>query len=69
MSAIETATFGAGCFWSVEAAFCQVLGVVETSVGYMGGHFEHPCYLDVLSRITYHAEVFQVKYDPSMVDA
>lgn len=68
MSAIETATFGAGCFWSVEAAFCKVLGVVETSVGYMGGHFEHPCYLDVLSRITGHAEVCQVKYDPSMVE-
>ena len=34
----------------------------------MGGHFEHPCYLDVLSRITYHAEVCQVKYDPSMVE-
>lgn len=68
MSAIETATFGAGCFWSVEAAFCKVLGVVETSVGYMGGHFEHPCYLDVLSRITGHAEVCQVKYDPSIVE-
>lgn len=68
MIAIETATFGAGCFWSVEAAFCKVLGVVETSVGYMGGHFEHPCYLDVLSRITGHAEVCQVKYDPSMVE-
>ena len=68
MSAIETATFGAGCFWSVEAAFCKVLGAVETSVGYMGGHFEHPCYLDVLSRITGHAEVCQVKYDPSMVE-
>lgn len=68
MRAIETATFGAGCFWSVEAAFCKVLGAVETSVGYMGGHFEHPCYLDVLSRITGHAEVCQVKYDPSMVE-
>ena len=67
MSAIETATFGAGCFWGVEAAFCKVKGVVETSVGYMGGHFESPSYLDVLSRITGHAEVCQVKYDPSVV--
>lgn len=63
MSEIETATFGAGCFWGVEAAFGRVKGVVSTSVGYMGGHFEHPSYLDVLSRITGHAEVVQVKYD------
>ena len=67
MSAMETATFGAGCFWLVEAAFHKVKGVVSTSVGYMGGHFENPSYLDVLSRITGHAEVCQVKYDPSVV--
>lgn len=54
-------------FLGVEAAFDQVKGVVSTSVGYMGGHFENPCYLDVLSRITGHAEVAQVKYDPSVV--
>ncbi|WP_088889990.1 peptide-methionine (S)-S-oxide reductase MsrA [Leptolyngbya ohadii] len=64
---MEKATFGAGCFWRVEAAFRKVPGVVSTSVGYMGGHFEHPCYLDVLSRITGHAEVCQVKYDPERV--
>ena len=67
MSAMEIATFGAGCFWGVEAAFGRVKGVVSTSVGYMGGHFEHPGYLDVLSRITGHAEVVQVKYDPLVV--
>ena len=67
MSEIETATFGAGCFWGVEAAFSRVKGVISTSVGYMGGHFEHPSYLDVLSRITGHAEVVQVKYDPLVV--
>lgn len=61
------ATFGAGCFWGVEAAFRTCKGVVSTSVGYMGGHFEHPSYLDVLSRITGHAEVCQVEYDPSVV--
>jgi len=61
------ATFGAGCFWGVEAAFQRVAGVVATSVGYMGGHFENPCYLDVLSRITGHAEVCQVAYDPQRV--
>lgn len=66
MSEMETATFGAGCFWHVEAAFRKVNGVVST-VGYMGGHFENPSYLDVLSRITGHAEVAQVKYDPLVV--
>ncbi len=65
---IETATFGAGCFWGVEGKFRRVCGVLSTSVGYMGGHFENPCYLDVLSRITGHAEVCQVEYDPEQVD-
>jgi peptide-methionine (S)-S-oxide reductase len=64
---METATFGAGCFWGIEAAFRKVSGVISTSVGYMGGHFENPCYLDVLSRITGHAEVCQVLYDPQKV--
>lgn len=64
---MEKATFGAGCFWGVEAVFRKVPGVVSTSVGYMGGHFEHPSYLDVLSRITGHAEVCQIEYDPERV--
>ncbi|MFH7026862.1 MAG: peptide-methionine (S)-S-oxide reductase MsrA [Heteroscytonema crispum UTEX LB 1556] len=64
---MEKATFGAGCFWGVEAGFRKVKGVISTSVGYMGGHFENPCYLDVVSRITGHAEVAQVEYDPSVV--
>ena len=64
---MELATFGAGCFWGVEAAFRKVKGVTSTSVGYMGGHFPNPSYLDVLSRITGHAEVAQVEYDPSKV--
>ncbi len=64
---MEKATFGAGCFWGVEAAFRKIEGVVSTSVGYMGGHFPNPCYLDVLSRITGHAEVVQVEYDPQYV--
>ena len=69
------ATFGAGCFWGVEAAFRRLNGVTSTgtahsapnSVGYMGGHFENPCYLDVLSRITGHAEVAQVEYNPAVI--
>ncbi len=64
---MEKATFGAGCFWGVEAAFRKVKGVVSTSVGYMGGHFENPCHLDVCARITGHAEVAQVEFDPAIV--
>ncbi|HEY9613634.1 peptide-methionine (S)-S-oxide reductase MsrA [Allocoleopsis sp.] len=64
---MELATFGAGCFWGVEAAFRKIKGVISTSVGYMGGHFPNPSYLDVLSRITGHAEVAQVEYDPSQI--
>ena len=64
---MEKATFGAGCFWGVEAAFRRVKGVVSTSVGYMGGHFPNPSDLDVVSRITGHAEVAQLEYDPSIV--
>ncbi len=63
----EIATFGAGCFWGIEAAFRRVNGVVSTSVGYMGGDFPNPCYLDVCARITGHAEVTQVEYDPDLV--
>lgn len=61
------ATFGAGCFWQVEEAFRQRSGVLSASVGYMGGHFANPSYLDVLSRITGHAEVAQVHYDPECI--
>ncbi|BAU66992.1 methionine sulfoxide reductase A [Stanieria sp. NIES-3757] len=64
---MEQATFGAGCFWKVEAAFRQIPGVVSTSVGYMGGHFPNPSYLDVLSRITGHAEVAQIEFNPQIV--
>ncbi|MEM8780993.1 MAG: peptide-methionine (S)-S-oxide reductase MsrA [Cyanobacteria bacterium P01_G01_bin.49] len=61
---MDKATFGAGCFWGVELAFRQLKGIVSTSVGYMGGHFPNPCYLDVCARITGHAEVVQVEYNP-----
>ncbi|MGF1536497.1 MAG: peptide-methionine (S)-S-oxide reductase MsrA [Elainellaceae cyanobacterium] len=63
----SVATFGAGCFWGVEDTFRKVPGVTQTSVGYMGGHFPNPCYLDVCARITGHAEVTQVEYDPEQV--
>lgn len=61
------ATFGAGCFWGVEAAFRQVEGVVDTAVGYMGGTVEHPTYQQVCTNTTGHVEVVQVEYDPARV--
>jgi len=64
---IETATFGAGCFWGVEAAFRNVEGVLETAVGYSGGHYDNPTYKDVCSGRTGHAEVVRVKFDPERV--
>lgn len=63
----ERATFGAGCFWKTEDKFLGVKGVIKTSVGYMGGDFPDPSYLDVLARITGHAEVAQIEYDCSLV--
>src|SRR5204863_7176218 len=57
------ATFGAGCFWGVEAAFRQLEGVTGTRVGYSGGHTESPSYEDVCSHATGHAEVVEVTYD------
>lgn len=62
---MEKATFGAGCFWGVEAAFRRVEGVLSTSVGYMGGTLKNPSYKDVCTDKTGHAEVVQVEYDPS----
>lgn len=64
---IQKATFGAGCFWGVEAAFRQVKGVVSTAVGYAGGSVKNPTYEDVCTDQTGHAEVVQVEYDPSVV--
>jgi peptide-methionine (S)-S-oxide reductase len=57
------ATFGAGCFWGVEAAFRQLDGVTKTRVGYSGGHTQNPSYEDVCSHGTGHAEVVEVTYD------
>ena len=63
----KKATFGAGCFWGVEAAFRQLDGVSATRVGYSGGHTDNPTYEDVCSHTTGHAEVVEVTYDPEQV--
>ncbi len=64
---LETATFGTGCFWCTESCLQQLKGVEKVVSGYSGGHVDNPTYEQVCSKLTGHAEVVQVFYDPAVV--
>jgi peptide-methionine (S)-S-oxide reductase len=64
---IQKATFGAGCFWGVEAAFADLPGVIVTAVGYEGGSLQRPSYQNVCTDATGHAEVVELDFDPALV--
>lgn len=63
----ETATFGAGCFWCVEAIFQQLKGIHQVVPGYAGGTVEDPTYKQVCTETTGHAEVVQITFDPEVI--
>ena len=64
---LETATFGGGCFWCTEAVYQQIKGVESVVSGYTGGQVDNPTYKQICTGTTGHAEVIQVKYNPSVV--
>ena len=63
----EKATFAAGCFWGVQAAFGKIKGIVSTEAGYTGGHTKNPSYVQVCSGNTGHAEAVRIIFDPLVV--
>ncbi|TNE79358.1 MAG: peptide-methionine (S)-S-oxide reductase [Bacteroidetes bacterium] len=66
-SHLDTATFGAGCFWCVEAVFQDLNGVYKVVSGYSGGKIKNPTYREVCSGLTGHAEVIQIHYDSNII--
>lgn len=67
MNELETATLGSGCFWCTEAFFLRLKGVESVVSGYSGGKVKNPTYKEVCSGLTGHAEVVQVKFDPTVI--
>ena len=67
MTELEKVTFGAGCFWCVEAVFQRLKGVYSVVSGYAGGQTTHPTYKEVCSGKTGHAEVAQISFDPNVI--
>lgn len=64
---IEVATLGAGCFWCIEAVFLQIEGVISVKSGYTGGQIKNPCYREICTGETGHAEVAQIQFDSSKI--
>ena len=64
---MEKATFGAGCFWGVEAAFQKTKGVIDTTVGYMGGTLKNPTYEQVCTDKMEHTEVIKIEFDNQQI--
>lgn len=65
---LEQATFGAGCFWCIEAIFQRLKGVKKVEPGYAGGHAMNPSYQQVCSGTTGHAEVARISFDPEIIN-
>ena len=67
MKEMQKATFGAGCFWCVEAVFERLEGVVDVIPGYSGGHKNNPTYKEICTGMTGHAEVAQITFNPKVI--
>ncbi len=67
MTQEQTAIFGGGCFWCIEAVFQRLTGVMHVESGYMGGHVDKPAYRQVCEGDTGHAEVVRVTFDPAQI--
>ncbi|MDG1300458.1 MAG: peptide-methionine (S)-S-oxide reductase MsrA [Opitutae bacterium] len=66
-TSLEIASFGAGCFWCVEAVFENLDGVHAVESGYMGGEVKDPTYREVCTGSTGHAEITQISFDPAVI--